>query len=68
MPEVRQLRRSGTGGLTACSARRAGGRHPPQDGAPGDVHWRSIPKDNILTLYGFDANSRIADPLEPSRI
>ena len=30
-------------------------------GAPGDVHWRSISKDNILTLYGLDANSRIAD-------
>jgi RHS repeat-associated protein len=33
-------------------------------GSPGDVHWRSISKDNILTLYGHDANSRIADPLE----
>src|SRR4051812_31748892 len=30
--------------------------------SPGDVHWRSISKDNILTLYGCDANSRIADP------
>lgn len=28
----------------------------------GDVHWRSISKDNILTLYGLDSNSRIADP------
>ena len=28
----------------------------------GDVHWRSISKDNILTLYGKDADSRIADP------
>lgn len=37
-------------------------------GAPGDVHWRSISKDNILTLYGPDADSRIADPLDPSRI
>ena len=37
-------------------------------GAPGDVHWRSISKDNILTLYGLDANSRIADPLDASRI
>jgi RHS repeat-associated protein len=37
-------------------------------GAPSDVHWRSISKDNILTLYGFDTNSRIADPLEASRI
>jgi hypothetical protein len=26
------------------------------------VHWRSISRDNILTLYGKDENSRIADP------
>ncbi|MCI0623912.1 MAG: hypothetical protein L0387_20025, partial [Acidobacteria bacterium] len=37
-------------------------------GSPGEVHWRSISKDNILTLYGSDANSRIADPLDASRI
>jgi hypothetical protein len=37
-------------------------------GSPGDVHWRSISKDNILTLYGFDAGSRIADPLDATRI
>src|SRR5262245_3206689 len=37
-------------------------------GSPGDVHWRSISKDNILTLYGHDAHSRIADPLDASRI
>jgi RHS repeat-associated protein len=29
---------------------------------PADVHWRSISKDNILTLYGKDENSRIVDP------
>jgi hypothetical protein len=34
----------------------------------GDVHWRSISKDNILTLYGKDENSRIADPDDPNRI
>ena len=34
----------------------------------GDVHWRSISRDNILTLYGKDENSRIADPEEPRRI
>jgi RHS repeat-associated protein len=28
----------------------------------GDVHWRSISKDNILTLYGKDSSSRITDP------
>ncbi|WP_221633180.1 SpvB/TcaC N-terminal domain-containing protein [Microcystis aeruginosa] len=33
-----------------------------------DVHWRSISKDNILTLYGKDGNSRIVDPEEPRRI
>jgi RHS repeat-associated protein len=34
----------------------------------GDVHWRSVSKDNILTLYGHDQDSRIADPLDASRI
>jgi RHS repeat-associated protein len=34
----------------------------------GEVHWRSISRDNILTLYGKDADSRIADPEDPSRI
>ncbi|MDV6297232.1 SpvB/TcaC N-terminal domain-containing protein [Rhodococcus aetherivorans] len=37
-------------------------------GSPDDVHWRSISKDNILTLYGCDPNSRITDPLDDSRI
>jgi hypothetical protein len=37
-------------------------------GTPENVHWRSISKDNILTLYGLDASSRIADPLDPRRI
>ena len=31
----------------------------------GDVHWRSISKENILTIYGKDKNSRIADPEAP---
>lgn len=35
---------------------------------PSDVHWRSISKDNILTLYGRNSNSRIADPADPRRI
>lgn len=33
---------------------------------PGDVHWRSYSNDNILTVYGLDAESRIADPLQPA--
>jgi RHS repeat-associated protein len=36
--------------------------------APGDVHWRSISKDNLLTLYGLNSNSRIADPENSQRI
>ncbi len=34
----------------------------------GDVHWHSISKDNILTLYGKDDNSRIVDPNDPGCI
>lgn len=37
-------------------------------GDPANVHWRSISKDNILTLYGLDDESRIADPDDPRRI
>jgi RHS repeat-associated protein len=35
---------------------------------PTDVHWRSISKDNVLTLYGQDANSRVADPADSTHI
>ncbi len=35
---------------------------------PKDVYWRSISKDNILTLYGKDVNSRIFDPEDASHI
>jgi len=34
----------------------------------GDVHWRSISSDNILTIYGIDADSRISDPEDSARI
>ena len=34
----------------------------------GDVHWRTLSRDNVLTLYGRDANSRIADPADPRRV
>jgi RHS repeat-associated protein len=33
----------------------------------GEVHWRSISKDNITTLYGKTAESRIADPSDRTR-
>jgi RHS repeat-associated protein len=34
----------------------------------GDIHWRSISNDNILTVYGKDGHSRIADPADRRRI
>jgi len=36
--------------------------------ADGAIHWRSISKDNILTLYGKDDKSRIVDPTDPARV
>ena len=36
--------------------------------ADGDTHWRTISPDNVLTVFGSDANHRIADPADPSRI
>ena len=32
------------------------------------IHWRSISRDNLTTLYGETAESRVADPVEPGRI
>jgi RHS repeat-associated protein len=37
-------------------------------GKDGDVHWRSISPDNILSIYGKDETARIADPLDKRRI
>jgi RHS repeat-associated protein len=34
----------------------------------GDVHWRTITKDNVTNLYGQDPASRIADPTNPTRV
>ena len=36
--------------------------------ADGVVHWRSISRDNILTVYGLDPNSRIADPRKSAHV
>ena len=36
--------------------------------ADGDTHWRSISKDNILTVYGSTSESRIADPSNPDHV
>jgi RHS repeat-associated protein len=34
----------------------------------GDVHWRSITRDNVTNLYGRSADARIADPAAPERV
>src|SRR5688500_4879783 len=39
----------------------------------GEIHWRSITRDNVTTLYGRDNKSRIVDPANlspatPSRV
>lgn len=36
--------------------------------ADGDVHWRSVSRDNVTTVYGLDGNSRVHDPADPSRV
>jgi RHS repeat-associated protein len=33
-----------------------------------DTHWRSISRDNVLTVYGSSLESRIADPQKPGHI
>lgn len=34
----------------------------------GISHWRTITRDNITTIFGFDENSRIVDPSDPRRV
>ena len=34
----------------------------------GASHWRSISRDNVTTLYGFDPDSRIADPADDRKV
>ena len=36
--------------------------------ATGDVHWKTISRDNVTSLYGQSANSRISDPDDGSRV
>ncbi len=34
----------------------------------GDVHWRSISRENITTIYGRSADARIFDPEQPWKV
>ena len=35
---------------------------------PADIHWRSITRNNVLTIYGAGPEERIHDPADPRRI
>ncbi|WP_191971672.1 SpvB/TcaC N-terminal domain-containing protein [Streptomyces luteolifulvus] len=37
-------------------------------GADGDVHWRVLSADNVLSVYGRDDASRIVDSADPRRV
>ncbi|HUT72080.1 MAG TPA: SpvB/TcaC N-terminal domain-containing protein [Desulfatiglandales bacterium] len=39
-----------------------------QNKATGDVHWRSISKDNVTSIYGKSPGSRIVAPDDSSRV
>lgn len=34
----------------------------------GEIHWRSISKENVTTLYGARPDARISDPTDPLRV
>lgn len=36
--------------------------------ASGEIKWRVITRDNVTTLFGWTANSRISDPKDETRI
>jgi len=36
--------------------------------ATAEIHWRSISKDNITSIYGRSAGARISDPEDSSRV
>ena len=39
-----------------------------QDEATGDVHWHTVSRDNVTSLFGQSPGSRIADPDDPGRV
>jgi RHS repeat-associated protein len=38
------------------------------DERAGETHWRTISRDNVTTRFGTTAESRVADPADPSRV
>ncbi len=39
-----------------------------QNDASGEIHWKSVSKDDVTSIYGIDSSSRIADASNPSRV
>jgi RHS repeat-associated protein len=39
-----------------------------QDKQTGQIHWRSISKDNVTSIYGKSTESRIADPKDETKV
>ena len=39
-----------------------------RDLGSGETHWRTITSENLTTIYGATAGSRIADPYDPARV
>jgi RHS repeat-associated protein len=38
------------------------------DASSGEVHWRSTTADNITSIYGNDQESRVADPMDQTKV
>lgn len=36
--------------------------------ADGSAHWRTLSRDNVLTVYGSDVSSRISEPGQPDHV
>ena len=39
-----------------------------EDKSGGEVHWRTVSKDNVTSVFGQTPTSRIADPIDPARV
>lgn len=55
-------------GATGPASRACSARIERWTRADGDIHWRSLSRDNLLIIYGKDAEARIVDPTDPRRI
>jgi RHS repeat-associated protein len=38
------------------------------DSRTGEIHWRTVTRDNVTSLFGKSAAARLADPRQPARV